>query len=59
MSAGKTGFDVETEPGTYITWSISNLSLTRITVLVKGLDGKKIVQISCGQQHTIALDSEG
>lgn len=28
-------------------------------VLVRGMDGKKIVQIACGQQHSIALDSEG
>jgi alpha-tubulin suppressor-like RCC1 family protein len=28
-------------------------------VLVKGLDGKNIVQIACGQQHTVALDSDG
>ncbi len=28
-------------------------------VLVKGLDGKKIVQIACGQQHSIVLDNEG
>jgi alpha-tubulin suppressor-like RCC1 family protein len=29
------------------------------TVPVKGLDDKKIVQIACGQQHSIALDDEG
>ncbi|KAI0825648.1 RCC1/BLIP-II [Irpex lacteus] len=28
-------------------------------LLVKGLDGKKIVQIACGQQHSVALDDEG
>lgn len=28
-------------------------------VLVKGLDGKKITKIACGQQHSIALDSDG
>jgi len=28
-------------------------------ILVKGLEGKKITQIACGQQHSIALDSEG
>jgi hypothetical protein len=28
-------------------------------VLVKGLDDKKIVQIMCGQQHSIVLDKEG
>ncbi|KZT69242.1 RCC1/BLIP-II protein [Daedalea quercina L-15889] len=42
VSAGKTAFDVESEP-----------------ILVKGLEGKKITQIACGQQHSIALDSEG
>ncbi|KAF7964752.1 hypothetical protein HWV62_3270 [Athelia sp. TMB] len=46
VSAGKTAFDVESEPVTS-------------GVLVKGLAGKKIVQVSCGQQHTVALDSEG
>ena len=29
------------------------------SVLVKGLEGKKIVQIACGQQHSVALDDEG
>lgn len=29
------------------------------TVPVKGLDDKIIVQIACGQQHSIALDKEG
>ena len=28
-------------------------------VPVKGLDEKSIVQIACGQQHSIALDKEG
>ncbi|KAI0316141.1 RCC1/BLIP-II [Amylostereum chailletii] len=28
-------------------------------ILVKGLDGKKIVQIASGQQHSIALDDQG
>lgn len=28
-------------------------------VLVKGLEGKKICQISCGHQHTVALDTAG
>lgn len=26
---------------------------------VRGLDGKHIVQIACGQQHSVAMDSEG
>jgi alpha-tubulin suppressor-like RCC1 family protein len=29
------------------------------SVLIKGLEDKKIVKIACGQQHSIALDSEG
>jgi len=33
--------------------------LTAVAVLVKGLDDKKIVQIACGQQHSIALDEDG
>ncbi|THG93459.1 hypothetical protein EW145_g8369, partial [Phellinidium pouzarii] len=28
-------------------------------VLVKGLEGKVITHVSCGHQHTIAMDSEG
>ena len=30
-----------------------------VAVPVKGLDDKKIVQIACGQQHSIALDEDG
>ena len=33
--------------------------MTIALVLVKGLEDKKIVQIACGQQHSIALDSDG
>lgn len=33
--------------------------MTIALVLVKGLDDKKIVQIACGQQHSIALDADG
>jgi hypothetical protein len=32
---------------------------TVAVVPVMGLDDKKIVQIACGQQHSIALDEEG
>ncbi|TFY68028.1 hypothetical protein EVJ58_g1267 [Rhodofomes roseus] len=42
VSAGKTAFDVESEP-----------------ILVKGLEGKKITKVACGQQHSIALGSDG
>ncbi|KAI0923703.1 hypothetical protein AcV5_009178 [Taiwanofungus camphoratus] len=42
VTAGKTAFDIETEP-----------------IPVKGLDDKKIVQIACGQQHSVALDIDG
>jgi alpha-tubulin suppressor-like RCC1 family protein len=30
-----------------------------VAVPVKGLSDKTIVQIACGQQHSVALDSEG
>lgn len=33
--------------------------LTSSSVLVKDLDHKKIVQIASGQQHSVALDSDG
>ncbi|KAH9941975.1 RCC1/BLIP-II [Amylocystis lapponica] len=42
VTAGKTAFDIESEP-----------------ILVRGLSDKKIVQIACGPQHSVALDSEG
>ena len=28
-------------------------------MLVKGLEGKKITHVSCGNQHTIAMDEDG
>jgi alpha-tubulin suppressor-like RCC1 family protein len=36
-----------------------DFSFTFISVYVKAFEGKKIVQIACGQQHSIALDSQG
>ncbi|GJE93212.1 RCC1/BLIP-II protein [Phanerochaete sordida] len=43
VTGGKLVYDAEPEP-----------------LLVRGaLDGKRIVQIACGQQHSVALDSEG
>ncbi|KAG8975027.1 hypothetical protein FRC05_006450 [Tulasnella sp. 425] len=43
ITGGKTGFEIVSEP-----------------ILVKGaIDGKKIVDISCGQQHSIAIDGDG
>jgi alpha-tubulin suppressor-like RCC1 family protein len=30
-----------------------------LIVLVKGLEGKKITQVACGQQHALALDEQG
>jgi hypothetical protein len=30
-----------------------------VKVPVKGLDDKTIVDIACGQQHSVALDSDG
>jgi alpha-tubulin suppressor-like RCC1 family protein len=30
-----------------------------VKVPVKGLDDKTVIDIACGQQHSVALDSEG
>ena len=38
---------------------LKRLLTTIALVPVKGFDEKKIVQISCGQQHSIALDEDG
>ncbi|KAG9017998.1 hypothetical protein FRB90_012666 [Tulasnella sp. 427] len=43
ITGGKTGYEIVAEP-----------------IRVKGaIDGKNIVDIACGQQHTIALDADG
>lgn len=52
-------FDAESEPCKQSSLLLSWHNFIYITVLVKGLDGKKIVQIACGQQHSVALDDEG
>lgn len=39
---------------------VSEMLTLMVTIVpVLGLDDKKIVQIACGQQHSIALDEEG
>ncbi len=59
MQAGKVVFDAESEPCKQSSLPLSWHDLIYIIVLVKGLEGKKIVQIACGQQHSVALDDEG
>ena len=39
--------------------SISRLIAHMSAVLVKGLEGKEITHISCGHQHSIAMDKDG
>ena len=61
MSAGKSAFDFEEEPSKFLflILYLRHLMLSRSSVLVKGLAERKITQIACGPQHTIALDSDG
>lgn len=69
IAAGnKTAFDVENEPSKCfhsvpvpfsLLWFRVPFANVRSIVLVKGLTDKKIVQIACGQQHSIALDDTG
>jgi alpha-tubulin suppressor-like RCC1 family protein len=59
VTAGKTAFDVEIEPGNVLGVRAETYTYYVRVVLVKGLEGKNIVQISCGQQHTVALDDDG
>jgi hypothetical protein len=59
-TGNRTGFDVESEPSEKPACPDPCLTLITIALVpVKGLDEKKIVQIACGQQHSIALDDEG
>ena len=39
--------------------SICIHALIGLSVLVKGFEGKNIVQIASGQQHSIAIDDAG
>lgn len=56
-TGNKTAFDVEEKPSAF---SIFIHTLTDVCVVyVKALDGKNIVQIASGQQHSIALDDTG
>jgi len=63
-TGNRTGFDIESEPSEIFFHAESNVAKHSLThgvcvVPVRGLDDKKIVQISCGQQHSIALDEDG
>lgn len=65
VTGGKTVFDAEWEPSQSFQSSMifvrNNVVFPPLSpsVPVKGLDDKNIVQIACGQQHTIALDDTG
>lgn len=61
-TGNKTMFDVYSQPGEDIFENPKRYAthpIIGVVVLVKGLEGNRIVQISCGHQHSIALDSEG
>ena len=59
MTAGKVAFDAESEPRQFFINFMRVRANRYLSVLVRGLDDKKIIQIACGQQHSVALDSEG
>lgn len=59
VTAGKTAFDIEWEPSMFTPQPPKQIAYGSAIVLVKGLEEKRIVQIACGQQHSVALDSEG
>jgi len=59
-TGNKSAFDVEPQPSKYSCSCTFLVCLYLLfEVLVKGLEDKKIVQIACGPQHSIALDSTG
>lgn len=59
-TGNKTAFDIESSPGQsmlHVSFSLSNHRGS--VVYIKELDGKHIVQIASGQQHSLAVDSTG
>ena len=62
VTGGKTVFDYEWEPSKpvvllHITYYVAQI--IGLLVPVRGLEDKKVVEIACGQQHSIALDETG
>jgi alpha-tubulin suppressor-like RCC1 family protein len=60
-TGNKTSYDIENHPGIFPFRNIYVfiLVLTFFLVYLKELDGKNIVDIVSGQQHSLALDSTG
>ena len=61
VTGGKTVFDSEWKPSELLLYMGKNVfdDFRPPLVPVRGLDDKKIVQIACGSQHSLALDDTG
>lgn len=59
-TGNKTSYDIEIHPGTFLFQDVFLYSkFDAFVVYIKELDGKDIVDIVSGQQHSLALDSAG
>lgn len=58
-TGNKTSYDIETHPGIFLFENMFYIHFNLFLVYLKELDGKKIVDIVSGQQHSLALDSSG
>jgi alpha-tubulin suppressor-like RCC1 family protein len=60
VSAGKTAFDVKDSPGIHLfEFTLGGSNHRSTSVPVRGMEGKKIVQIATGSQHAMALADSG
>jgi alpha-tubulin suppressor-like RCC1 family protein len=59
-TGNKTAFDIEPSPSTFpFSFIHTNVNFFFRAVYVKELDGKHIVQIASGPQHSLAVDDTG
>lgn len=59
-TGNKTSFDIEADPGNFNFFlDVLKLTVDLFLVYIRELDGKNIVQISSGQQHSLAIDETG
>jgi len=58
-TGNKTTYDIEVDPGVYFCFLCVWDLFWCVSAYIKEFDGKKIIQIASGQQHSLALEETG